>query len=250
MITPQDLVIVGFLVFLEGILSIDNALVLAMLARHLPPEQRKKALTYGLVGAVFFRLIALSLTTYLLRWTWVKFVGGGYLVFIALKHFLKGEADPHAPKSAAKVGFWHTVILIELTDIAFAVDSILAAVALSNKFWVVFTGGFLGVVAMRFAATQFIKLLDRFPGFETTAYLLVLLIGLKVILEGLRLPGIDFHSPSHVAFWVFWAMMAICIALGFRKGVGSKKPHGELSGPGTLEVEFPASQPEDTGRKA
>lgn len=217
MITSQDLLIIGFLVFLEGILSIDNALVLAMMARHLPPEQQKKALTYGLVGAVFFRLAALTVVTHLIRWRWVKFVGGAYLIYIALKHFLSsGKHDASdAASGKQRQGFWKTVLMIELMDIAFAVDSILAAVALTPKFWLIFTGGFLGVILMRFAAQVFLKLLHRFPGFETTAYLLVLVIGVKVILEGLDLPGLDFHSASSPAFWVFWGMMIACVVRGF-----------------------------------
>lgn len=222
MFSPHDLFLIGFLIFLEGILSIDNALVLAMLAKDLPREQQKRALTYGLIGAVFFRLLALSMVTYLLAWNWVKFVGGGYLVFISLKHFLKREPDEsHAVKKVPAV-FWKVVVTIELTDIAFALDSILAAVALSNKFWVVFTGGMLGVVLMRYAATVFLKLLERYPAFETTAYLLVFVIGVKVILEGLRLPGLDFHSPNEIPFWIFWGIMLACILYGFRK----PKPSG------------------------
>lgn len=212
--TPQDLVLVGFLIFLEGILSIDNALVLAMLAKGLPKDEQKKALTYGLIGAVVFRLMALGLITHLLAWNWVKFVGGGYLVFLAIKHFFFGEE--HNEDAEPKRGqFWKVVLTIELTDIAFAVDSILAAVALSNKFWVVFTGGILGVVLMRYAATIFLKLLSKFPGFETTAYLLVFVIGIKVIIEGLRLPNIDFHSASAPSFWIFWALMFFCVGYGF-----------------------------------
>lgn len=205
----------GLLVFLEGILSIDNALVLALLARHLPKEQQKKALTYGLFGAVFFRLIALAFATYLMKWRWVKFVGGGYLLWISIQHLFFSKQDENSPQ-AKKAGFWKTVFIIELTDIAFAVDSILAAVALSNKFWVVFTGGFIGVILMRFAASVFLKILDRFPNFETAAYLLVLIIGSKLILEGLKLPWIDFHSSAHPAFWIFWGLMLCGITYGFR----------------------------------
>ena len=216
MITSQDLFTVGFLVFLEGILSIDNALVLAMLARDLPQDLQKRALAYGLIGAVFFRLLSLSVVTYLMRWIWVKFLGGGYLVFIALKHILKPAAQStDAPPKRSMSSFWKTVILIELTDIAFAIDSILAAVAVTKKFWVVFTGGFLGVVLMRIAASQFLKLLARFPRFEATAYQLVLLIGAKLILEGCELPGVDFHDSSHWVFWAFWVAMAGIVASGF-----------------------------------
>jgi len=212
-ITPQDLVTIAFLVFLEGVLSIDNALVLAMLARQLPEKQQKRALTYGLIGAIIFRLLALAIVTQLMEWNWVKFVGGGYLLFLAIKHFTRGE--DHASKRKIYATFWKTVILIELTDIAFALDSILAAVALTNKFWIVFTGGMLGTIFMRFAASGFIHLLKKFPDLETTAYLLVALIGTKVILEGLRLPGLDFHHTTSPAFWIFWVLMFICIIAGF-----------------------------------
>jgi YkoY family integral membrane protein len=218
-ITTHDLFLIGFLVFLEGILSIDNALVLAMMARHLPPAQQKKALTYGLIGAVVFRLLSLLIVTQLIRWRWVKFVGGGYLIFVAVRHFwehrtIKDEAKVDKPRG---MSFWRTVVMIELMDIAFAVDSILAAVALTNKFWIVFAGGFMGVVMMRFAARGFLVLLKKFPGFETTAYLLVFVIGLKVIVEALHLPGVDFHSASSPSFWVFWGTMLACIVYGFRR---------------------------------
>ncbi|MBU6376498.1 MAG: TerC family protein [Bdellovibrionales bacterium] len=218
-LTSQDFAVIGLLAFLEGILSIDNALVLALLAKRLPKHQQKKALTYGLAGAVVFRLIALSLTTFLMRWTWVKWVGGFYLLYVGLKHFWdnrrsKKEAELVNPRPQKRAGFWKTVLIIELTDIAFAVDSILAAVALSNKFWVVFIGGFLGIVLMRFAANSFIVLLERFPRMEVTAYLLVTLIGSKLLVDASKLPGVDFHSVSNPATWVFWGLMAAFIAVG------------------------------------
>lgn len=228
MFTSQDLAVIGFLVFLEGILSIDNALVLAILARPLPAHLQRRALTYGLVGAVIFRLLALSLTTYLMKWGWVKWVGGGYLVYVSLSHFWKewrggekaGNEEAGGSPAASAANFWKIVLVIELTDIAFAVDSILAAVALSNKFWVVFTGGFMGVVLMRFAASIFISLLQKFPRMEVTAYLLVLVIGTKLLVDAAHLPGVDFHSSSSPAFWIFWGLMAACLIPGLsRPGV-------------------------------
>jgi YkoY family integral membrane protein len=192
--------------------------VLALLARPLPEKLQRKALTYGLFGAVVFRLVALLLVTHLMAWNWVKFVGGAYLIFIAVKHLIFGEKEAEAGKPrTAGSGFWKVVLIIELTDIAFAVDSILAAVALSKKFWVVFTGGILGVVMMRFAATIFLKLLKKFPAFETTAYLLVFVIGTKVFLEALRIPSIDFHDSASPAFWIFWGIMAACFLYGFKR---------------------------------
>ncbi len=230
MITGHDIFLVLFLVFLEGILSIDNALVLALLARGLPPEQQRKALTYGLVGAMVFRLLSLSIVSLLLSMNWVKFVGGGYLVFIAVKNLWFGDKHEHHAKKTGAAHFWKTVLVIELTDIAFAVDSILAAVALTPKFWVVFTGGILGVITMRFAASVFIKVLHRFPTFETTAYMLVFVIGAKVIIEGLKLPGVNFHSASSPSFWIFWGLMAACLVYGFKPKVETSRPQAETTG--------------------
>jgi len=212
----QDLMVIGFLVFLEGVLSIDNALVLALLAKPLPPEQQKKALTYGLIGAVVFRFIAIGLAAFLMKWVWVKFVGGGYLIWVALAHFFSKSKPETSKKEMKSTSFWKTVLVIELTDIAFAVDSILAAVALTNKFWIIFAGGVIGLVLMRFAAGYFIRLLDRFPKFETSAYLLVFLIGLKLVVDGFHLPGLDFHSTSSPAFWTFWILMLSVILFGFK----------------------------------
>lgn len=225
-VSLQDLYTVGFLVFLEGILSIDNAVVLALLAKDLPEKERKKALTYGMVGAFAFRFISLFLVTYLMKWRWVKFVGGGYLLYVALKHFLakkSGQSEEEKKAAAHKESaadlskrFWRTVIVIELTDIAFAVDSILAAVAVTQKFGVVLAGGILGIILMRFAASVFLKILERFPAFETSAYLLVSTIGAKLVIDGFHFEGVDFHSSSSPAFWIFWIVMALCLLYGFR----------------------------------
>jgi YkoY family integral membrane protein len=214
----QDGVVVLFLAFLEAILSLDNAVVLAIMARQLPKSQQKKALTYGMAGAVVFRLIFLMIASKLIHLAWVKLLGGAYLVFITGKHFLFPDKPHQGPKKTPSSSqFWKTVVLIELADIAFAIDSILAGVGVSPKFWIVFTGGVIGLIMMRFAATFFIKVLDRFPNFETTAYLLVGLIGIKLLLEGHIIPNQEFHfsSSSSPHFWIFWSIMALCIIFGF-----------------------------------
>lgn len=208
-VASGDLAVIGLLILLEGVLSIDNALVLGILAKRLPAEQRPRALSYGLIGAFVFRVIAICTASFLLRWTFVKFLGGAYLAYISIQHLFFSsheeegepvkldahghpvieaeEADEGKPATAGKQSFWGTVAVIELTDVAFAVDSILAAMALAGsrqeKLWVVVTGGIIGVVLMRFAAAIFIKLLEKFPRFEMTAYLLVLVIGVKLLAD-------------------------------------------------------------------
>jgi YkoY family integral membrane protein len=245
--SPTELGTIAFLVLFEGLLSIDNALVLALLARRLPKTMRGKALTYGLAGSFVFRAIMIGLATYLLRWRVVKLIGGGYLLWISVQHFFfkKAEAAPSIddkedPEAAS--GFWATVALIEVTDVAFAVDSILAAIALVGsapkghvglhpKLWVVVTGGMIGVMLMRVAAAMFIKLLERFPRFETSAYLLVLTIGSKLLIDWAvnteqQPDRANFHDPASPLFWTFWSVMLICIAIGFlpaRRGVEQER---------------------------
>jgi predicted tellurium resistance membrane protein TerC len=81
----HDIFVVLILVVLEGVLSIDNALVLGLLARRLPESQRAKALSYGLIGALIFRIVAIFLAGWMLRWNFVKLIGGGYLIYLAGK---------------------------------------------------------------------------------------------------------------------------------------------------------------------
>ena len=224
MITVQDIPVIVVLVFLEGILSIDNALVLSLLARKLPSNSQQKALTYGLVGSVVFRLIAIGLAIYLMHWHWIKFVGGAYLLSLAAQHFFPKRKKTKASIRSKSYTFWKTVAVIEIMDIAFASDSILAAVALTPKFWVVFIGGFIGVVVMRLAAIILIRVLGRFPYFETSAYFLITVIGVKVVIEGFALPSVDFQSYTNPAFWIFWVLVFECFLYGFvSKGVSLRE---------------------------
>ncbi len=306
-----DLATIGLLVLLEGVLSIDNALVLGLLAKRVPKPLRKRALTYGLVGAFVFRFLAILMASLLLQWMIVKLIGGGYLIYIAVKHLFfesqetveetvtvdaEGELElretatgaalspeqemveirervpmPLPEETNVKAGwdFWKAVIVIELTDIAFAVDSILAALALVGsspnaqtyhpKLWVVVLGGIIGLMLMRVAATLFIKLLEKFPRFETAAYLLVTVIGFKLLVDwwgndpnwfpsgwgqgyldqltswgidinrGINVAKgehphvIDFHHMNRPEFWIFWGSMLVCLGIGFLPKKGGQK---------------------------
>ena len=139
MIQGSDLVTIALLVALEGLLSADNAMVLAVLVLGLPKKQQRKALRYGIVGAFTFRTIATLLAVYLIRLGWVKLVGAGYLMYLVYNHFGGGQtaeerrAAPPAQPGFGLSAFWATVVKVELTDIVFAIDSILVAVAMSPK---------------------------------------------------------------------------------------------------------------------
>src|SRR4051812_17910593 len=151
MFAPSDFVTIALLVALEGLLSADNAMVLAVLVLGLPKNDQKKALRYGIVGAFVFRSIAVLLAVYLIQLGWVKLAGAGYLLYLVYRHFAgRGGGDDRRtpPPATAFLGlspFWSTVVKVELTDIVFAIDSILVAVAMSPKIWVILTGGILGI---------------------------------------------------------------------------------------------------------
>lgn len=198
-----------FLVFLEGMLSFDNALVLAVLANKLPEADRKKALAYGMWGAIGFRFVALSLLVFLLQSVWIKFVGAGYLFWLAGKHFF-GSGDDGEEAREGHSHFWKTVLMVELTDIAFSSDSILASVGVSHDFWVIFAGGMLGIIMMRVAAIFFIRLVQIFPNLETSAYMLIAIIATKLLAEGC---GINWEEP--IRRNCFWISMTLAVLSGF-----------------------------------
>jgi YkoY family integral membrane protein len=194
-----DLVTIGLLVVLEGLLSADNALVMAVMVLGLPRHQHQKALRYGLIGAFAFRTVATALAAYLIRVAWVKLGGGLYLLYLTVVHFRgRRTEDGYLAPPAARPGFglspfWATVVRVELVNLAFSVDSILVAVAMSPKFWVVLTGGILGIVAMRIVAGQLIALIRRYPALVDGAFVIIGWIGLKLLAD-----------YAHQVHWIAW----------------------------------------------
>ena len=191
--TGTGLLVMLNLVLSEGLLSIDNALVLAIMVSHLPRDRfyrigflkmsiRQWALTAGIFGAYFFRVVAIVLGTYLIQFWTLQLIGGGYLLWLAYEHFL-AEQTGGGEITAYGKGFWATVLRVELMDITFSVDSILAALGISKRVWVILMGGMLGILCMRLVAGVFIRLIERFPLFKHTGYALVALIGYRLVSE-------------------------------------------------------------------
>ena len=209
-IEATDFLTIGLLVLLEAVLSADNALVLAVLVLPLPKAQQKQALRYGIFGAVAFRIVATLFAAHLIGWTWVKLLGGAYLLYLPIKHF---ASHPDEPRGAAAIIkpllglslFWSTVVRVEVTDVVFAVDSILVAVAMSRKVWVVITGGILGIITMRILIGTLLGIVRRYPKIVDGAYVIVAWVGLKLLIE-----------YSHAMHWIHWEIpkwLAITIML-------------------------------------
>jgi len=221
----SDLATVGLLVVLEGLLSADNALVVAVMILGLPRRQQKLALQYGLLGAFAFRIIATLLAIYLIRLAWVKLLGGLYLVYLTYQHFFRsGDAEERSKPRPAKSwlglsALWGTIVKVELVNIAFSVDSILVAVAISPKKWVVLTGGLLGIVAMRVVISQLLAIVRRYPTLVDGAFVIIALVGTKLLLEYAdAMHWIHFEVPK----WVSLGMIAVTFLIAYlqarRKG--------------------------------
>lgn len=223
-----DLPTIGALILLEGLLSADNAMVLAIMVRHLPDQLQKRALVYGLGGALILRTIMIAAATLIIQFWWLQLLGALYLVYLPIKHFIAHASE--GKMEATPGGFWMTVLKVEMVDVAFALDSVLAGVALVNtarhpeKTWVVIAGGVLGVVILRFAAGAFIRLLNRYPVLDHMAYALVGWAGAKMLFVSGHTyelwhkkanPGQP--SPIHVPEMpdtVFWAGMLLITGIG------------------------------------
>ena len=216
--TVADLVTVALLVALEGLLSADNAMVLAVLVLGLPKNQQRKALRYGMVGAFVFRSIAILLAVYLIRLGWVKLLGAGYLLYLVYRHFWGGEqgtdrrTPPRAQPWLGLTAFWSTVVKVELTDIVFAIDSILVAVAMSPKTWVILTGGVLGIVMMRMVIGQLLALVERYPTLVDGAFVIIAWVGGKLLVEYLHSEGyIGFEIPKWLSLGLIVAIFGIAL---------------------------------------
>ena len=214
------------LAVMECILSADNALVLSAFVRPLPKEQQKKALVYGLWGAYIFRFIFIGLGTVLIKFWPIKFIGALYLLYLGFKFFrdkrksnMEEDEIDSSPKGwLVKVFglFWATVISVELMDLAFSVDSILTALAISEKVWVVLLGGMIGILLMRGIATFFISLMNRVPELETTAYVLIIFIAIKMglTLVNIHIPNDIFLSVLVLAFLLTFILHALKVKKG------------------------------------
>lgn len=232
------------LVVMEGLLAADNALVLAIMVKHLPEDQRKRALFYGLAGAFVFRLASLFVISFLVDVWQVQAIGALYLLFMSVNHIIRklafrdkreDQEQLQTKEGKNKSGFWMTVLKVEVADIAFAVDSILAAVALAvvlpetplpdiggmdgGQFLVIFAGGMIGLIIMRFAANMFVNLLERKPGLEIAAFGIVGWVGVKLAILTISHPALGILNPefSHSTEWklTFYAVLVGITAAGW-----------------------------------
>ena len=186
------LLIILNLILIESLLSVDNAAVLATMVLDLPKEQRQKALRYGIIGAYVFRGICLLLAAWLVKIWWLKPIGGLYLLYLTYDYFKDksgGDEEDIVDKNKSWIyrstvgvmgAFWSTVALVEVMDLAFSIDNVFAAVAFTDHMPLIYIGVFIGILAMRFVAQAFVKLMEKFAFLENIAFIVIGVLGLKL----------------------------------------------------------------------
>ena len=213
-----SLAIVGNLVIIESLLSVDNAAVLATMVGDLPRDQRRKALQYGIFGAYFFRGVCIIFASFLIKFWFLKPLGGLYLLYLVYAYFKGNKAgDDDAPDKDKSwiykytLGlfgkFWATVALIELMDLAFSIDNVFAVVAFTDNLILICVGVFIGILAMRVVAQAFVMLMGKYPFLEVAAFLVIGVLGLKLLLS-----LVEHFQPQH-PFSVFLGSHAADVGL-------------------------------------
>ncbi|SRR5579883_926717 len=205
-------IILLILIFLEAVLSADNAIALAAIAQGLDDKKlENQALNLGLVFAYILRITLLLTATWVQQFWQFELLGAAYLLWLVFQHFTSPESDHHhhGPRF---ISLWQVIPVIALTDLAFSLDSVTTAIAVSNETWLVITGATIGVIALRFLAGLFIQWLDEFVYLEDAGYITVALVGLKLFLKVVN----DTLVPPE---WLSMIVLALILAWGFSKRV-------------------------------
>ncbi|MEM6500681.1 MAG: hypothetical protein AAF685_02460 [Cyanobacteria bacterium P01_C01_bin.89] len=206
------------LVVLEAVLSADNAIALAAIAQGLEdPKVQRRALDLGLVVAFTLRVALILLATWIIHFWQFELVGAAYLLWLVFRYFTSGE-DGESGSSFNFQGLWQAVPTIAFTDLAFSLDSVTTAIAISDQTWLVLTGGTIGVITLRFMAELFIRWLEEFTYLETAGYLTVALVGIRLTLRAMG-------EALDVGLWVppDWLMITF-IAAVFSWGFSKRNP--------------------------
>lgn len=257
----QDAGIVLTLLLLEAVLSFDNAAILAAMVRKLPVKDRKKALLYGLVGAYTLRFAAILLAAFLIANPEFKLIGGGYLLFIGVKHFygmLRHKEHEHKEHDLrtgllTRLGvpaLVAVIIQIELIDLAFAIDQVVVAVAFTDRIPLIVIASFIGILFLRLAAAMIARVMDWLPLLEHMAYVAVTYVGVKLILlypMAFINDGHGVHIPTAISIIITLTLFVVPVVLKLTLGIPKSMPDGVHLAAASAEPPKPPVNPQRLG---
>ena len=199
------------LVLLEAVLSADNAIALAAISKSIKqPELQRKALNIGLVGAYVLRIILILAATWVIRYWQFELLGALYLLWLVFDYFFKSEEEEEEHRSLGFKSIWQVIPTIAITDLAFSLDSVTSAIAITEETWLIVAGGTIGIVILRFLAGLFIRWLQEYTYLEDAGFITVGFVGLRLLLK-VWLP--DYLIPE----WVTVVVVAAFFTWGFSK---------------------------------
>jgi YkoY family integral membrane protein len=227
---PNSIFLVVVLAGLEAVLSADNAIALAALVQGIENEKlQNQALNLGMVAAFIMRMLLIFTATWVVQYWQFELLGAGYLLWLAIQYF-RSEADEDSPHHGPRFSnLWQAIPLIAVTDLAFSLDSVTTAIALSNERWLVITGGVIGIIMLRALAGLFIRWLKEYVHLQDAGYVTVALVGLRLLIK-------VFNDSLVPPQWAMISVIAIIFIWGFSKRVPEETTE-EL--PSTIAVEAP-----------
>ena len=231
----DTLLLLPVLIALEAVLSADNAIALAAIAQGLESEQQQqRALNVGLITAFLLRMLLILTASWVLRFWQFEVAGAIYLLWLVYQHFTAAEDEHHHHHGPRFASVWQAVPTIALTDLAFSLDSVTTAIALSRDVWIVLLGGTIGILTLRFMAQLFIRWLDEYEYLEDAGFITVAFVGLRLLL---RVANDNWVPPQ----WLMVILIAGIFAWGFsrktqpetteteeEKAADSTNPNGHL----------------------
>jgi YkoY family integral membrane protein len=200
------------LVVLEAVLSADNAIALAAIAKSIDdPKLQRQALNIGLIGAYILRIVLILAATWIVKYWQFEFLGAIYLLWLVFNYFFVSSEDEKSKKHSLGISsLWQIIPMIAITDLAFSLDSVTSAIAVTQETWLIIAGGTIGIVILRFLAGLFIRWLEEYTYLEDAGFITVGFVGIRLLLK-VGLP--DALIPE----WVTIAVVAIFFAWGFSK---------------------------------
>lgn len=202
------------LVALEAVLSADNAIALASISKGLEDaKMQTQALNVGLVVAFVLRMALILTATWVINFWQFELLGALYLLWLVFQHFTSEEGEEGEHRGPRFTTVWQAIPTLALTDLAFSLDSVTTAIAVSDQTWLVLTGATIGIVTLRFMAGLFIRWLDEYVYLEDAGYMTVGLVGARLLVKVFR---DDFAPPQ-------WLMISVIAGL-FIWGFSKRKP--------------------------
>lgn len=204
------------LVVLEAVLSADNAIALAAIAKSVKdPKSQRQALNIGLIGAYILRIALILAATWVIKYWQFELLGALYLLWLVFNYFFSSDNNQEGHRSLGFKSIWQVIPTIAITDLAFSLDSVTSAIAITEDTWLIIAGGTIGIVILRFLAGLFIRWLQEYTYLEDAGFITVGFVGLRLLLK-VWLP--DYLIPE----WVTVAVVAVFFTWGFsKKEVGS-----------------------------